>query len=93
MLGSIKSGINLTAEECLEIGLRALSLKQYDFALEWLHLSKTKHLHEEDNSEVDMNFLEQTLKYAIKEVCNFNYHSNFLSLKYIQFVCVYIFFN
>lgn len=60
-----------------------MSLKQYDFALEWLHLSKTKHLHEEDNSEVDMNFLEQTLKYAIKEVCNFSYHSNFL------FICIY----
>lgn len=68
MLGSINSNVILTAEECLEIGIRAMALRQHDFALEWLYLAKLKRIKEDDGSEVDMNFLEQTLQYALKEV-------------------------
>ncbi|CAL8109415.1 unnamed protein product [Orchesella dallaii] len=66
-LGEMKSNVKLTAEQCMEIGLRAVALKQYDHALEWLILAQNKHLDAEDDSEIDLKFLQQSLDYAIKE--------------------------
>lgn len=62
------SNVKLSAEQCLEIGLRALSLKKYDLSLEWLHRAQTLQLEKNDLSAIDLNVLNQSINFAITEV-------------------------
>ncbi|ODM96536.1 Prolyl 4-hydroxylase subunit alpha-2 [Orchesella cincta] len=66
-LGELESNVKLTAAQCMEVGLRAVALKQHGHALEWLYLAQNKHLNGEDDSEIDAKFLQQSLDYAMKE--------------------------